>query len=259
MNEITRRGLVRRLAAGVPLAAVLADPLLARAAASGLETVSIKTADGRTVSGALARPEATAAPAVMLIHEWWGLNDQIKAVAAAYAENGYLALALDMYDGKVAADDDRDAAKALMQAVDAERGVGTVVAWSEWLRDHDAGSGKLGTVGWCFGGGWSLNAAISTPVDACVIYYGRVNKTAEQVSSLSGPVQGHFATRDSFINAEMVGGFEKAMDQAGKTYETYWYEADHAFANPTGARYDDEDAKLAWARTMTFLAKHLKG
>ena len=101
--------------------------------------------------------------------------------------------------------------------------------------------------------GWSLNASLVRPVDAAVVYYGRVNKTAAQLASLAGPVLGHFATLDKFINRKMVGGFERAMDAAGKIYDVHWYEASHAFANPTSARYDAEDAALAWKRTLAFL------
>jgi len=259
MNDLSRRRMMTGMAAGLPLAAILADPLLARAAASDLEKVSIKTYDGRSVNGMLAMPAKTPAPTVLVIHEWWGLNDQVQAMAAEFAKAGYIALALDMYDDKVAPAGDRDAARALMKAVKPAQGKGTVKAWAEWLLDHVKGNGKLGTVGWCFGGGWSLNTALAAPVDACCIYYGRVNKNADQLRTLKGPVMGHFATRDKWINADMIGGFERAMDTAAKTYTTHWYEADHAFANPTGTRYDEEDAKLAWTRTLTFFAKHLKG
>jgi carboxymethylenebutenolidase len=245
------------LPAAMPLAAVLADPRLARAAAEGLETVSIQTADGREVSGALAVPAETPAPTVLLIHEWWGLNDQIKAVAAEFANQGYVALACDLYGGEAATT--REGARALMQQVDSDEATQTLVAWIEWLKAHEASTGKVGTVGWCFGGGWSLNASIAAPVDATVVYYGRVNRGAEDLRRLESPVLGHFATRDQWINEDMVGGFESAMKEAGKTFETHWYEADHAFANPTGARYDKEDAKLAWSRTLAFFAKHLKG
>ena len=102
MTMISRRRMVKGLAAGLPLAVVLADPLLARVAAGGLETVTIPAA-GRKVSGSLALPAKAPAAAVLLIHEWWGLNDQIKSVAAEFARLGYVALALDMYAGKVAA------------------------------------------------------------------------------------------------------------------------------------------------------------
>jgi len=258
MNMISRRRMVTGLAS-LPLAVVLADPLLARAAAGGLETVTIPTADGRRVSGALAVPAKTPAPAVLLIHEWWGLNDQIKSVAAEFAKLGYIALALDMYGGKVAAPGDRAAARAYMSSVKPDEGTETVRAWVKWLKAHKQGTGKVGTIGWCFGGGLSLDASIAEPVDATVVYYGRVDADQEELKALKGPVLGHFATRDKWINRQMVGGFEAEMKKAGKTYANHWYEADHAFANPTGARYDEADAKLAWERTLRFFAKHLDG
>ncbi len=259
MSFITRRAVVKGLTAGLPLAAILADPVLARAAAGTLETVTITTAGGRKVSGALGLPAKTPAPAMLLIHEWWGLNDQIKTMAAEFAREGYVALALDMYGGQLAPAGDREAAQKLMQALDPAAGIDIATAWAGWLRKHAKANGKLATVGWCFGGAWSLNTSIAAPVDATVIYYGRVNKTAAELKSLKGPVLGHFATQDKFINKEMVGGFEKAMQEAGKTFTNHWYEADHAFANPTGGRYNEGAAKLSWERTLKFLKEQLKG
>ena len=259
MPMLARRAVLTSIArgvAGLPLAAVLADPELARAAARGLEMVSLTTASGKAVTAALAAPARTPAPAVLLVHEWWGLNDQIKAVAAELANEGYLALAVDLYDGKVATTS--QSARAYTQRLDPAAATETLAAWIDWLEQHPKGTGKVGTVGWCFGGGWSLNASLARPVDATVVYYGRVNKTAAGLAPLASPVLGHFATLDRFINQEMVGGFERAMDAAGKTYEVHWYEADHAFANPTGARYDAEDAALAWKRTLAFFDAHLR-
>ncbi|MFQ5775910.1 MAG: dienelactone hydrolase family protein [Kiloniellaceae bacterium] len=259
MSQLPRRRVLTALAfapmAGTPLAAVLSDPRLARAAAAGLEEVSLTTAGGKAVKAALALPAKTPAPAILLVHEWWGLNDQIKAVAAEFAREGYVALAVDLYDGRVATA--RDQAGAYMQAVDPAEATDTLASWVAWLRRHPKATGKVGTVGWCFGGGWSLNASIAAPVEATVIYYGRVDRPAEDLKSLEGPVLGHFATRDKWIDEEMVAGFERAMRAAGKSLEVHWYEADHAFANPTGARYDAEDAQLAWRRTLAFFRKHL--
>ncbi len=254
-----RRRLLGGLAAlplAPSLAAILADPKLAAAAAEGLTEVTTTTMDGREVTAYVAMPEQTPAPAVLLIHEWWGLNDQIKSMAAEFAKEGYIGLAVDLYGGAVAADPEE--ARGLMQAVDAAQATGTLVAWIDWLKDHGDSTGKVATVGWCFGGGWSLNASLAEPVDATVVYYGRVNKDQGELASLESPVLGHFATQDKFINREMVEGFETEMTEAGKSFTTYWYEADHAFANPTGARYDQEDAALAWERTKAFLADHLK-
>lgn len=192
---------------------------------------------------------------IMLIHEWWGLNDQIKAVDREFANEGYLAFAIDLYGGKVASVPDD--ARSFMKQVDPEVATDTVSSWVDWLRIHDRGNGNVATIGWCFGGGWSLNTSLAVPVDATIVYYGNVAKTADQLKSLKGPVLGHFAAKDKWINQKMIDGFEAGMKGAGKTFETHWYEANHAFANPTQARYDEADAKLAWQRTLAFLKKHV--
>ncbi|HLO77220.1 MAG TPA: dienelactone hydrolase family protein, partial [Magnetospirillum sp.] len=119
------------------------------------------------------------------------------------------------------------------------------------------GNRRLGVVGWCFGGGWALNASTIAPMDATVVYYGRVNLSPDQLGHLKGPVLGHFGRRDTFITGDMVAGFERAMKQVGKPYTIYWYEAGHAFANPTGDNYRQADAQLAWRRTLEFLKKEL--
>ena len=181
---LARRDLLIGLA-GLPLAAVLADRRLARAAAASLETVTITTAGGRSVSAALGVPAALPAPAVMLVHEWWGLNDQIKSVAAALADAGYLALAIDLYDGNVTADP--AVARELATGVRPQAATDTCASWIDWLRNHESGSGKVGTVGWCFGGRWSLNASLAAPVDATIVYYGNVKRTQAQLASLGRP------------------------------------------------------------------------
>jgi len=249
------KGVVGAPLAGLSLAAILADPDLARAAAARLHEYTIYTPGGLRVSGALAMPYGVPAPTVLLIHEWWGLNDQIKAVTAEFGKLGYLAVAVDLMAGKVATTPDE--ARAQTAAVDPEAAADTLAGWIEWLRVHDASNRKIGTVGWCFGGGWSLAASIDSPVEATVIYYGRVNREADELARLEGPVLGHFATRDRFIDEKMVADWEKEMDKAGRNYTTHWYDADHGFANPTSALYDEADAKLSWGRTLRFLDANL--
>jgi len=257
--EIPRRTLLQG-AASLPLAAVLADPLITRAVAATTETVTIKTASGRSLSGALALPAQAKGPTLLLIHEWWGLNDQIRAVAADYAKQGYVALALDLYGAPAATTP--AGAKKLMGAFNKnpKQGFETVGTWVNWLRGHARATGKVGTAGWCFGGGWSLNASIAAPVDATVIYYGHVIRPPDMLRKLKGPVLGHFATKDKWINRAMVAKFEAAMKAVGKGDDltTHWYEADHAFANPSGSRFDQAAAKLAWQRTAAFYQKNLK-
>jgi carboxymethylenebutenolidase len=251
---LARRKLMTGIA-GLPLAAILADPRLAALAAETTESVSITSKGGEKVSGAIALPSAQPAPAVLLIHEWWGLNDEIKTMAAEFAKEGYVALAADLYGGSVAANPQE--AQALMQSVEPGKATDTLVSWVEWLRANPAVNGKVATIGWCFGGGWAINAAMATPVEATVIYYGSLPQSADEVKSVTGPVLGHFGKKDKFINREMVAGFEKAMKEAGKPLTVHWYDADHAFANPTGANYDKDDAQAAWQRTLSFLKQAL--
>lgn len=252
--HIDRRFLLKG-ATALPLATVLADPAISRAVAATLPTVRTTTASGKSVSGVVAMPAKTPAPAVVLIHEWWGLNDQIKAMADAFAKEGYVAIAVDLYDGKVATSPQD--ARSYMQGVNGGEATETLQAWVKFLREHKDVNGKVGTVGWCFGGAWSLNASIATPVDATVVYYGRVTPPADKLAKLQGPVLGHFATKDKFINKKMVDGFVAEMKKAGKPLDYHWYEADHAFANPTGGRYDEAAAKTSWQRTLEFLKANM--
>lgn len=250
-----RRAFIKGLIS-LPLAAVLADPVLASAAAQDVQNISINMPNGKSTSAVVGYPQQTNAPTLFIIHEWWGLNDQIKAVAKEFANEGFLVVAVDMYNGKVASKG-KDA-KALMMGMDKDYANQAVISWIDWLKTNPKGNGKVATLGWCFGGGWSLNTSLLAPVDATVIYYGHVNKSAAQLASLQSPVLGHFGTLDKSINEKMVGQFENALDEAGKKdYTHHWYTANHAFANPTGARYDADDAALAWSRTLSFLHKHL--
>ena len=252
-----RRDIVKG-AATLPLAAILADPLLARAAAEMTEDVTIKLSGGQSATAAVIYPEVTPAPTVVLVHEWWGLNDQIKAVAAELAREGYVALAVDLYEGNVGTTPDE--AKKYMQGVKPDLATETLTSWIDWARKNEKTTDNLGTVGWCFGGGWALNASIAAPTEATIVYYGSVARTADQLKSLKGPVMGHFAEKDQWINKEMVDGFVEQMKIAGQPApEVFWYDADHAFANPSGQRYDQADAQLAWQRSVGFLKKTLMG
>ncbi len=233
---------------GAALVALLLSDADARAAAlSQLEDVRFGAMNGK-----LARPKGTAKGGMLLIHEWWGLNEQMQFVAAAMAEEGYLTLAVDMFGNVATTVED---ARANTQSVDPVAGTAGLVAGIEMLRSE--GVKNVATMGFCFGGGWSLNASLASPVEATIIYYGRVNKSAEELAPLKGPVLGHFGTKDKFINPDMVAGFEQALSEAGKTFDIYSYDADHAFANPTSTRYDELAAVTAYERTLAFLKAHI--
>lgn len=242
----------------LPLATVLAFPELARAQAARLTDISIPTPNGGAATGVIALPKNLPAPAVLLVHEWWGLNDQIKSVAAELAEQGYIALAIDLYDGKVTRDG--ATARKLMNGLNGKRATEQLATAVNHLRDMKGSTGKTGTVGWCFGGGWSLNASIAAPVDATVVYYGRVTQSAKKLARLQGPVMGHFADKDGWVNPDMVAGLERQMAKAGKADDlsVFWYTAHHGFANPTSARYDEADTAQAWQRTLAFFADNLR-
>jgi len=211
------------------------------------------------ISGYLARPAEAGGSAVLVIHEWWGLNDNIRAMARWLADEGHLALAVDLYEGEVA--EDRDSARMLATRArdQTERGEENMRQALAYLRD-ELGAEKIGVIGWCFGGGWSLATALNEPrgIDATVIYYGRLVTDEEELAPLSSPVLGIFGALDGGIPVATVRQFEAALDRLGKEASIHVYEgADHAFANPTGTRYEAEAAEDAWARTVAFFAEHL--
>jgi carboxymethylenebutenolidase len=205
----------------------------------------------------VAKPKGKARGALLVIHEYWGLNDWVKHEADLLAKEGYLALAIDLYKGKVA----KDAKEAgeLMKAKDEVFGDKVEEAGLEWLKSNAAGA-KVATIGWCMGGGESLKASLNDPKDvtATVIYYGMPITDVEKLKTLKGPVLGIWANKDGWITPDKVAAFDKALTEAGVKHEFHAYDADHAFANPSGGRYNGEAAKDAWVKTKAFLAANLK-
>src|SRR5215510_563940 len=191
-HSSSRRQVVDGLA-GLSLATLLADPAKVARAAASLQTVTTTAPAGRSVSAALALPDTKPAAAVMLVHEWWGLNDQIKSVASEIAKQGWLGLAIDLYNGKVATGQEDAAAysKAVVPAEASE----TMSTWVDWLRKHPDCNGKVGSLGWCFGGGFALQAALDRPLNAAVVYYGYVQRTADELKALKCPVLGQFGNQ----------------------------------------------------------------
>jgi carboxymethylenebutenolidase len=197
-------------------------------------------------------------PAVVVIHEWWGMNDHIRHWTDRLAADGYAALAVDLYGGKTA--DDSNDAMQLMKAVDDARAKEILTAAHRFLReDPRIGARRRGVIGWCFGGGWSLQHAIAHPdVDAAVIFYGRLVTDEAELGKIHAKLLGVFANRDKSIPPESVDQFVTAVEHAGKTIELHRYDADHGFANPSGARYDAASAADAWEHVRAFLRKNLR-
>lgn len=209
----------------------------------------------------LSLPEGASAPlpGVLVIHEWWGLNDNIKHWSDRLAAAGYAALALDLYGGVVATDP--DTAMKTMKAVNEEKAMAVVKAGHQFLvSDARVRAPKTGAIGWCFGGAWSLQAAIALPdLDADVVYYGHVPTEAEKLKPIKAKVLAIFGNRDESIPPPTVDAFEAGLKQAGVNARVLRYDADHAFANPSSKRYDQGDAAAAWQEVRAFLDANLKG
>jgi carboxymethylenebutenolidase len=197
-------------------------------------------------------------PALVVIHEWWGLNGHIQHWADRLAADGYAALAVDLYDGNVA--DNRDDAMRYMKGVDAAKAQDVLKRAHAFLKeDARVKAAKRGCMGWCFGGGWTLKHAISTPdLDVAVMYYGQLVVDPAELKAIRAPLLGIFANRDKSITPEKVDEFEKALAAAGVKHKILRYDADHAFANPSGGRYDEKAAAAAWAEARAFLAARLE-
>ncbi len=197
-------------------------------------------------------------PGVVLIHEWWGLNSHIKHWADRLAAEGYAAIAVDLYGGKVATESKE--AMALMKAVDPAKAQATLaMAFGFLAEDPRIQAKRRASMGWCFGGGWSLQLALAQPVDAAVIYYGRLVTDAAELKKIRGKVIGVFGNRDEGIPPADVDAFEKGLKEAGVRAQVLRFDADHAFANPSSARYDKASAEAAWAEVQDFLRSELAG
>ena len=224
--------------------------------ASKTSDIELKLDSGRSVRAALARPSAANAPGLLLIHEWWGLNDEMRDIAARMADVGFLALSVDLFEGVVATEPEH--ARALMTGVDAAKATETMKGWANWMRRDSGCNGKVGALGFCMGGGWALNTALATPLEASVIFAGPCGKTAAELGALKGPVQGHFGRLDQGIPVQMAEGLREALKAAGKPGEIHIYEeANHAFARIGGPNFHQASADLAWQRTLEFLKKNL--
>lgn len=222
------------------------------------EMIQVKRPDGKTCPAYLAKPaKGDKAPAVVVIQEWWGLNDQIKKVADRYAQAGYRALVPDLYRGKKTTK--ADEASHLMTGLNfPDAGKQDVRGCVQHLK---AAGGKVGVLGFCMGGALTIIAGVHVPeADAGVCYYGIPPKEAADPAQLRVPMQFHFANKDDWCTPGAVNTLEAALKAAGKKYELYRYDAQHAFMNETRPEvYDAAAAKQGWDRGLAFLKTHLGG
>jgi carboxymethylenebutenolidase len=217
--------------------------------------ITFKTTDGKDGSGYLLLAKKKTNNWIFVFQEWWGLNDHIKREAEQlYNDLGNVnVLALDMYDGKVTAS--RDEAGKLMGEFKQDRGTIIVKGAIAYVGKQ----AKIGTVGWCFGGGQSMQAALTAEKQAaaCVIYYGMPETDVARLKSLNCDVLNIWPTQDQWINKDLTVKFEAAMKAAGKKVTTKSYDADHAFANPSNPKHNKEFTADAYKSTLEFFKARL--
>lgn len=223
------------------------------------DVIAYTEQDNELVYGYFAAPEDMfePLPAVIMIHEWWGLNDNVRAMADRLAAEGYIVFAVDLYGGQTA--ESAAGARDLMMAVDPDSARENIRAAYSFL-ELGTGAPKIASLGWCFGGMWSLNTAMLFPddLDAAVIYYGSVTSEESLLRPVNAPILGLFAEDDQGIDVQSVHAFRRTLERLRKDYIVHIYPGvGHAFANPTGQRYNEEAATDAWRRTLNFLKLHL--
>jgi carboxymethylenebutenolidase len=249
-----------RALAALFLVSLLSAAFIVRAGAPKTETVEFKSGND-TVSGFLALPD-TPGPhaAIVVIHEWWGLNDWVKEQAEKFAAQGYVALAVDLYRGKVATDPAQ--AHELMRGLPQDRGVTDLRAAITYLTARkDVKPDRIGSVGWCMGGGFSIQLAVHEPrLRACVVNYGALPTDPNDLQLIGAAVLGNFGADDHGITVADVEAFKKAMSKAQRAFDVKVYDgAGHGFENPNNKDgFRPEAAADAWTRTINFFKGTLK-
>lgn len=213
--------------------------------------ITFKTADGPDANAFFLPATEKTNKWIFVFQEWWGLNDNIKREAEKlWNDVGDVnVLALDMYDGKVATD--AQTAAQYMQTFKQERGTAIV----QGAMDFAGSDAQIATIGWCFGGGQSMQAALTAGKQAvaCVMYYGMPEDDVNRLKTLNCDVLDIWGTQDKFINAQVTQRFQDNMKAAGKKITVYGYDADHAFANPSNPKYNAQYTAEAYQHTLEFL------
>jgi len=221
-------------------------------------SISFRQPDGKEATGYLAKAGRANAPGVVVIQEWWGLQDQIKGITDRFALAGYDALAPDLYAGTVVPYHDREAAGKEMGSlnfIDATEQ--TVRGAAQLLKKSGA---KVGLTGFCLGGAVTIIGACRIPeLSAAVCFYGIPPESVAKPADIKVPFQAHFANQDDWCTPAAVDAFEAALKAAGRNAEVFRYDASHAFVNEQRDVYDRAAAELAWGRTLKFWATHLGG
>lgn len=232
------------------------DPKPLNAEDQAGEMVEFETSDGFETKAYYVKGEEGGSKYLFVIHEWWGLNDHIKAESDRLHEElggDVHVIALDMYEGMVATT--KEGASKLMQSVDVERARG-VIGGAIAFAGQEA---EVATIGWCFGGGWSMQTTLELGNQAagCVIYYGMPEDDLDRLNTLEADVLGIFASKDKWINDEVVAKFAENMEAAGKNLQYEVFDAEHAFANPSRDSFSEGAANEANSMAVDFIKRAL--
>lgn len=218
--------------------------------------ISFKTPDGKEGYAYEIKAKTSSNLYVFVVHEWWGLNDYIKQEAERiYNTLGNVnVIALDLYDRKIATV--KDSAAKYMMAVKTERAQAII----QGALNRAGKKAKIATIGWCFGGGWSLQSSLlaGKQSKACVMFYGMPEEKTEKLKKLNAPVLFVWPDQDQWINKEVVQGFESRMKELKKSLSVLTYNADHAFANPSNPKYNKEFSEDAYGKAINFIRENLK-
>lgn len=211
-----------------------------------------------SIEAELAEPVGSErAPGLVLVQEWWGVNNHVRDLAERFAKEGFLVVAPDLYHGKVT----KDAAEAgsLMAALDTVQAVKEIGQAAAYLKQHPRGNGNAGVTGFCLGGALTFAAACHVPgLSAVVAFYGVPPAEKVDYANVTAPVMAHFAKNDDWATVAKAEEIKKQLDGRGHPMELFTYDAQHAFVNDTRPEvYDEKSAKLAWERTVAFLKKHV--
>lgn len=225
---------------------------------NGMSKLAVKTEEVEyfeNFNGFYASPEEDGVyPGIIMIHEWWGLNDNIKEKAIELAAEGYNVLAVDLFGTVATSPED---ARKQSSNLNQEKAIQNLKAAKNYLKERN--SSKIGSLGWCFGGAQSLQVSVNESMDATVIYYGNVSLAKEELKSISGPVLGIFGDQDVLIPVAQVNQFEKNLKDLNISNNVYIYQGvGHAFANPSNPNFSQVETEDAWDKTLEFLNENLK-
>jgi carboxymethylenebutenolidase len=249
LTKLSRRTLLGGLAASV---AATAMPAAAQAVS---ENATLTLSGGRVVGATLYLPPQVPAPAVLMVHDRFGMTDVLRERAAALALDRYIVLCVDLFQGKVA--ETPIEADRLTAALDRQSAIDTVAAWADWIRADARCNRNIGMLGFGLGGEAAVQATTLTPVQALVLYYTVLGKRPDLVMRLTSPILGHYSERNREFGVDAVEDLQFQLQKSNKKSRVHLYDAEPDFANPASPQFARGDALLAWNRTVAFFRANL--